>query len=489
MVQKGSKYARKHHVDEPQNLKEDFEEEAFMQVINEDISFLDIFNGLPLSEQIKAYQVLKKLAETSTEKLKKAEKELIMQSRYKLDTINHNAGLKKEEMLKYPLSTDEHHIIRMDCYGTIDARPSHQLSSFYKEYMNNPMSKKLPMKSYDLENAPMWKIFRQFENFRKIEPEIKRYLSSHKIDPEMLNLIAVKDFSDLIYQTFKEGNSLKATFVKTDSERNAFVKDIANFYGNVIFDILDSQGHDHRYIHSLLNAMKTYGLTDVSHIIITETHFTEKVLADLKKAKIPIEDYKVGEKIPQDLINDLIYNDKGFLLIARDENMIPLKTSDFPSFQVHHKVAVSESGKLAALPLVNYRNNFLLVESNIHGVVLHGFDKLLVANGKEAYRSRMEFVDTHLSFMAGFSKDEQISINWLDYAKIAKKEAEDAKYIISYEDCINELNEHRITKLKNSNAGISFDLHGVVKKIRRKHKGQVSKTTTDYFKKAKGAQK
>ena len=212
-------------------------------------------------------------------------------------------------------------------------------------------------------------------------------------------------------------------------------------------------------------------------------------MADLKKAKIPVEDYKVGDKIPQELEEYLFHKDKGMLLIARDENMMPLRGSDFPSFQVHHKVAVSESGKLPSLPQVNYRNNFLLVESNIHGVVLHGFDKLVVANGKEAYRSRMEFYDEHLSFMAGFTKDEQISINWLEYAKIAKKEKEDAKYVVSYEDCLNELNENRVEKLKNSNAGMGFDVNGVVKKIRHKHKQQVSKSTSSFLKKCKGRDK
>ena len=205
MAAKGSKYARKHNVEEDVVEHNEFEGEAFYEVISDDDNFLEKFNFLSLSDQIKAYQVLKQLAETSLTGLQKSEKKLIKTSASKLEIINLYSGLTMEDMLRYPLSSDEHHIIRMDCYGSVDCRPSHQLSTFYKDVIRVPLSKKLSSRSYNLKNAPMWKVYRQFANFRKIEPEIKKYLSENLINPEILKIMSVKDFSDIIYKTFKKG--------------------------------------------------------------------------------------------------------------------------------------------------------------------------------------------------------------------------------------------------------------------------------------------
>ena len=489
MSKKGSKYARKHNVNPNKTQNQDFVDEPFCEVIYDDYNFLDIFNSLPLTEQIKAYQVLKELAETPVNNASRAQRKLFYNSKHKLEVINEKAGLKMEDMLRYPLSTDEHHIIRMDCYGSVDHRPSHQLSNFYRDMLKYPLPERLDVSAYDLENAPMWKVFRQFRNFRNIEPQLKQYLSDNNINPNILKVMNIKDFSDLMFKTFRKGGEHKAFFTQ-ESERNMFVKELVKHKADVIFDILDNQGYDHRYIHSLLNAMKTYGITDASHIIITETHFTEKALTDLKKAKIPVEDYAVGDKIPQDLVDYLFRHDQGLLIVARDENLNMLSSSDFPSFEVHHKIAVSESGKLPCLAQVNYINNFLLVESNIHQYVLHGYDKLVVQKGKEAYRARMEFNDPHLTFMAGFTSDEHISLNWRDYEDLVKKEKEDSKYLVSYEACLNELKENRVNELRTSKPTTEFDVNQVVQSIRSKYKkGKPSHARKAYLKKVKGIDK
>lgn len=468
MASKGSKYARKHNIEEPEVTRNEFEGEPFYEVISNDDDFLDVFNSLPLSDQIKAYQVLKNLAETNPVGLPKDEKKLIAKSEYKLETINLYTGLTMEEMLRYPLSSDERHVIRMDFYGSVDLRPSHQLSTFYKDMINKPLSEKCNATAYKLEKAPMWKIFRQFANFRKIEPNIKQYLSDNMINPDILKIMSVKDFSDVIFKAFQKDNEYKVSFSNRDSERNAFVKSLVNEKSDAIFDILNHQGHDHRYIHSLLNAMKTYGITDTYHLIITETYFTEKTLSDLRSAKIPVDDFNVGDKIPQTLMNDLFKQDKGHLIIARDENMEILSSANFPTFEVHHKIAVSESGKLPLLAQVNYKNNFVLVESNIHQKVLHGYDQLLVQKDKEAYHCRMEFVDECLSFMAGFTPDTQLSVNWTYDEDLSRKADEDAKYIVSYEECLRELNKNRDEYNLDKRSVKDFDAKDIAKSIRVK---------------------
>ncbi|MBQ7304178.1 MAG: hypothetical protein IJW75_04605, partial [Alphaproteobacteria bacterium] len=229
---------------------------------------------------------------------------------------------------------------------------------------------------------------------------------------------------------------------------------------------------------------------DASHIIITETHFTEKTLTDLEIAKIPVKDYNVGDEIPQDLVDYLFRHDQGMLIAARDEKLNLLKSSEFPSFEVHHKVAVSESGRLPCLAQVNYRNNYLLVESNIHQIVLHGYDKLVVQEGKEAYRCRMEFEDTYLSFMAGFNSDDKISVNWNDYEEIQEKETEDQKYLVSYEDCLEELKRNRRLQFDTRQSSDDFNVDNIAKNLRSKYaSGKMNKTKKTYLKKMREIEK
>lgn len=465
MAAKGSKYARKHNVEiieEPEK-----EEGAFLEVIYDDYDYLKTFNYLPLPEQIKAYQTLKKLAETN----KPRNRELTYKSKEKLNKINESAGMERREMLCYPLSPDEHHLIRMDCYGTIDSRPTHQLSKFYKEFLKKPMAGKLPVTYYNFDLSPSWQLFRQFENFRSIETDLKIFLSKNHIHPDVLKVMGVRDFSDLIFRAFqKNPTDMKVSFVE-ESERNLFVKQLATEHGDQITRILYRDGIDERYIASLINAMKLYGATDSEKITITELYFTPQVLTSLRKADIPVEDYDCGDKIPQDLINYLISHDKGLLLAARDDNGDILEANQFPSFEVHHKVAVSEGGQLPLIAAANYASNFLLVEKNIHHYVLHGSDKLMVANGKESYRCRMEFKEEGdgYIFMYGFNSETQLKADLTNTIAYQKRMRDDIRYQVSYEDVMLQLNENRKHFCHQEKTKPEFDVDGVVRILRHKY--------------------
>ena len=140
MAEKGSKYARKHNlVEESNNEPAGFmEDKSFLSVIYDDVSFLQTFDELSFPEQIKAYRTLKRLAEPKKhDGMSASDKILAKNSEYKLAKINMSCGLKLEEKTHYALSSDELHVIRMDCYGAVDARPSHQLSKYYKYFMHN----------------------------------------------------------------------------------------------------------------------------------------------------------------------------------------------------------------------------------------------------------------------------------------------------------------------------------------------------------------
>lgn len=447
---KGSKYSRKHQVEQPIEKKQTKQipnrKYAFLHIIYDDVSFLENFNELNADDQLKIYLTLKNLSESNTKGAGQIERELIHGASYKLNQIIDNAGLKKTEMLRYPLSQDEHHIIRMDFYGTVDKRPTHQLSNCYKSMANKKMEFSLPPRAYRLEDlnaAPAWQIFRQFQSFRKITHKLKKFLSDNRYNPEILKIMGVKDFSDLIFQTFKtDDKQNKVSFVNGDNYRAAFVKALAKQHGKQIRAILQAQGRDDRYISSLLHAMELYGVSNTHKITILEQKFNKRILKDLKKAKIPVEDYNVGDSIPVGLIDYLSDNDKLDLIAARDEDGAPLKGDD--AFEVHHKVAVSESGKLPCLAAVNYENNFLLVGSNIHSDVLHLFDKLTTSNGKEAYRCRIEFKNPHIAFMNGLSPDLQFAVDWSKNLEYQKRVDEDKKHIISYDKVMSVLDKNRL---------------------------------------------
>lgn len=472
MAAKGSKYARKKAkiaAGKPGEQLAPSGEEEFLDVIYDDVGFLGVFHRLPFSEQIKAYRTLKRLMEAlNNPDLSPADRALAKMAEYKLEKINAAAGLKLEEKRHHALSPDELHLIRMDCYGTVDIRPSHQLSDFYKKMSRHPLNKKMAAKDYNLDNAPAWKIYRQFGSFRKIEPDIRRYMAKKRLNPEIITLMGVRDFSDIIFKTFcTDKNQAKVAFAK-DNPRTSFVKSMANRHGDRIAEILRSENMDERYIQSLLSAMKNYGASDASRLIVTEIYFTPRVLADLAKNKIPCKGYKVGDKIPQELINTLMHEDKGLLLVARDENGDKLKTDAFPSFEVHHKTAVMESGRLAYIAMVNYPNNFLLTSSNIHRHVLHGYDILSTTGHKEAYHRRLELTNPNISFMFGFTHASQIECNWNQGRTYNHKKDTDIKYIVSYDNVMAELTENRKNYLCNTHVD-EFNLDNVVKSIKRKH--------------------
>lgn len=419
------------------------EEDRIMQVFYDTVTVLETFEKLSISEQLQAYRVLKKMADSKRMQKSEAGVHFAAACFDKLDKINKKAGLLLNEVHHYPLSRDEHHIIRMDFYGKVDARPEHQLSNFYKNLIKHPLKTKQNITAYNFDDAPCWKLFRQFNSFRNIEDNLKEYLWQNKIDPNILKIMGVKDFSDLIFKTFQtDPDQLKVSFVGDDSRRNAFVKAFVRENEEKIARILLEDHVDERYVNSLLNMMKRFGVTDIDKMIVTEIYFTDKILDNFKKADMAL-DYTVGEKIPQELTDMLIDNNLGTLIQALDNNGKPLKTNDCPSFQVHHKYAVTESNNFVSLAKANYRENYLLVSSDLHCWVLHAYDKLSASEGKEQYRRRLEFIEPNVAFMYGFNKDKQIVYDWSKNPDYQSTEAEDIQYRIKYDDVMAVLNENR----------------------------------------------
>ncbi|MBQ7659784.1 MAG: hypothetical protein IJS26_03465 [Alphaproteobacteria bacterium] len=438
MARRGSKYARKHFVEtkEEKNIEREIAQKPHLEVIYDDVTFVETFHRLKLQDALNAYAMLIELS-----KEKNKNKESRSDARYKLEKINKSMGLYVVERDGEHLPKEEKLIVRMDVYGRIDRiEPrfrEQKLSPYYRELMQKPLGKHPKMEDYDFENSPSWKLYARFQGFRKIEKELKTYLRRHKIDPQILKLMTPRDFSDLIVQTFqKDETERRVSFVSNCSVKDQFVKDIAAMHSGQIAEIWRKKGYDERYIRSQLNAMRRFGSTNSNKLIITEIYFTDRVLADLKAENLLYEGFEKGKKIPQHFVDYLIDEGLGDLIAARDEHGKKLLGSQFASYEVHHKYAVSEGGYLTNIAYANYRNNLCLVSADIHAKILHGNDQ--ISDGKlDTYSRRTEFIDDDVCFMGGLEKSDQISH---DFNKNkAKRMKKDDVHNVMYEDCMREL--------------------------------------------------
>ncbi len=440
MAPKGSKYKRKHTVvqEEQIDVESEIAEKPYMAVLYHDEGYVDDFYDLSVEDAGRAYEILLKLAADVSKNRTDA-----VRAKRKLNDILSASGFHVARHDGNYLHKQELMIIRMDFYGTIDRLKSglreRELSSYYLYLLSHPLQKRPKVAEYDFQSAPSWKLFSRFHSFRHIEKNLKAYLVKHKIDPQILQLMTPRDFSDLVVQSFqKNPYEQKVTFEKEISVRNEFVRELASQQGEQMADMLLKQGLDERYVYSMINMMRRYGKYNSANLVITELHFTPKVLADLKKAKIDCKNFKVGEPIPQVLIDSLIDSEQGDLLAARDEKGHKLKGEDFPSFDVHHKYAVSDAGDLKSVAYANYKENLCLVRSDIHSLFIHRCDKAKQQGDAKSYSKRLEFIDPNTVFVIGFKEDERLQYDF-HKGKRTKRQVMDDKYIVNYEACMKEL--------------------------------------------------
>lgn len=516
MAQKGSKFARKQRrlnqsdTQKSQPSKEvsvlsaisdiNIEESAVLSVIYDDVSFISTFHSLDYENQIATYQVLTLLSKPSNQ-----DDESRNDAIFKLERIAKSIGLEFTEKQDCFLSKDERHIIRMDFYGAIDrlkeSEQKRKLSKPYMELMSTPLKKRHRTEDYDFTSAPMWPLFERFNSFRKIEKKLKQYLVRKRIDPKILSLMDVRDFSDLISKTFQKSlkqvkmekmrsfqkseihlrsylidrrinpdvfaelgskihkdlaalpdnenvYGIKAHFEEPMSVRKKFVHAIVDRYGDEIKENMLAKGYDKRYVLSMLNAMKKYGSTKTEKLVITETHFTDRILKDLKKFKINC--FKKGEPIPQVLVDYLIEGGQGDLIAARDEEGQKILASDFPSFEVHHKHAVSESGDLSNIASINYPDNLCLVFEKIHAHVLHGMDIIVSEKQCASYSRRTEFINDDVIIMAGLNKEDQLSCSFTNTNGYKKRQKQDSAKYASYAECYAALLKNQSAYKSNS---------------------------------------
>lgn len=369
-----------------------------------------------------------------------------------------------------PLADDEKRIIRMDCYGKINKRPDHQLSPLYK-YFNAPKNAvTAKFSEYDLDNSPSWRVFKQFESFRSIAGKVKYYLYKKQINPDALKIMTVNDYCDVIYQTFKpNSDNLAANFI--DRQKNIRVRLIKTFIRHCGSDFerqLIRKGSDPRCAASLCNAMKRFGNTDINTLIVTETNYTPRILTDLNRAGYDISDINVGDAIPQAFVNRLIDENKGFLLLARDEKGAPLDKSSLPKLELHHKHAVQFTACSGYLARANYPHNLLLVDAPMHRNYYHLFDAVYKQNQMNNFYQRLNANNPYMVSILGFNEQDSIYYDFEKAISFKKREAEDKANVVNYmqemeQRMQNEINiaekyniPYNNTAIQRSTAGLNF---------------------------------
>ena len=445
MVKKKNAYAAKHQQEDDRLSSWAQQNADLWQIFKEPYNFESIFLSLSYDRQLEFLRTMQAIqtghfdvvSSKNRSTLAYAMNEFFEKIQWMTETSY------EEGKGFYPLANDEKRLVRMECYGSIDARKPHQLSTCYRFFMDkaNKSKKHYKLKDYDLKNSPIWRVFNQFESFRGITPKIKKYFYDNNINPDVLSVMSVNDFCDVIYHTFAtHSDQAKARFLQKPL-KNQFVIDFMKKCGKDFYAYLLSKKIDERLVFSLCHAMKRYGICDTNSITALETHFTERVLSDLKKHDYHLGNYKVGDKIPLSLIDNLVDQDQGLLLAARDENGYLLDKSILPKFEVHHADGVqfahsSIGGKMhyeRYLAQVNYPNSLMLVESNLHHLYFHGYDSVIrTGHETECYYSRINSDNPYMVMIDGFDTEHQMFCDMEDSNTFLHREQEDRKNVVNY---------------------------------------------------------
>lgn len=442
MSRKKSSYAEKHS---PISTDEVIFSAVFIndnkdlfEVMRTPHKFFEKFMRLPYQRQIAMLDLFRNVSNGNLVISPRNIKQTLLDLTYnELEQIHWHTGSYYEAgNAYYPIADDEKKLVRMECYGTIDARREHELSPYYK-FFNKPKNcGNYRLKDYDLKTSPMWRVFNQFESFRSIAPNVRRYLYKSRINPDALKVMSVNDFCDVIHSVFAENpQSMKARFLPI-GYKNKFVMSFMIHCGKDLYKHLVNRGIDARKVTSLCRIMRQYGICDIDRVTITETHYTPRILQDLSSHGYDVAEFKVGEPISEQMLKEVFDKKQENLLLARDENGLPLDKEDLPRFEVHHKNAVKFAHSGDYLAKVNYFNNLMLVEKEIHRAYYHGFDQIIpVNNDNERYFSRINSTIPEMCFINGFDTSTDMFFYDLENNPSAKRRAlQDKENVVNYYD-------------------------------------------------------
>ena len=306
-----------------------------------------------------------------------------------------------DDLEHYPLSREEKHIIRMDFYGSINQTekvpPRTNLSERYLQFINAPQSQQaeLPPQDYNLDASPTWQLFRQFPRFQKIESELKEQMHKMHIPAELLPAMNAYDFSDILYNYFKEDeNSPKAHLFL--GARKSFIKDFIRHNENALKKYLTQINVDQRYIDALVDEMKRFGKT--SNIMVMDPIKWKTLFKQYQKAGLIPTDEVYTPDVPQKYKELIKEHNDYFKVAVLDKEGKPLSG---PEFSVHHKTAVKDAATIPDLADVNKFENLCLTIDSPYHRILHSLDMTQTIDKRESYKSRI-YMNKDIVFWGGF---------------------------------------------------------------------------------------
>ena len=314
----------------------------------------------------------------------------------------------------YPLSREEKHVIRMDFYGTI-GEPSkdpnrHRLTHKYLKLISDPKRPELPPQDYDLASSPGWQIYAQFPRFRKLETDVLRQLQQMNIPSDLISQMNTYDFSDVLFQRFKDNLSENGNAHIFLGARQSFIKDFIRKNEKPFRDYLALIEHDSRYTEELIRQMKQYGST--SNLYIIDHERGAKLLHHYCQKGYPFPG-NINKRLSNEQIDYVRsrgdFNKAAFL----DADGKPIKTTEF---SVHHKAAVNDAAAGPYLAAVNNFENLCLTVDYPYHRFLHCLDITQTVGRRESYKARI-YLPKDMVFWGGFHPDYHIRY---DYSKDPK---------------------------------------------------------------------
>ena len=306
-----------------------------------------------------------------------------------------------DDLEHYPLSREEKHIIRMDFYGSINQTekvpPRTNLSERYLQFINAPQTQQAerPPQDYNLDASPTWQLFRQFPRFQKIESELKEQMHKMHIPAELLPAMNAYDFSDILYNYFKEDeNSPKAHLFL--GARKSFIKDFIRHNETAFRKYLTQTNVDKRYIDALVDEMKRLGKT--SNIMVMDPIKWKTLFKQYQKAGLIPTDEVYTPDVPQKYKELIKEHNDYFKVAVLDKEGKPLSG---PEFSVHHKTAVKDAATIPDLADVNKFENLCLTIDSPYHRILHSLDMTQTIDKRESYKSRI-YMNKDIVFWGGF---------------------------------------------------------------------------------------
>ncbi len=292
-------------------------------------------------------------------------------------------GMIYTEKNHYPLSRDEKHIIRIDYYGTVDCPNDGQLSLQYKQnYTSFPIKQSRKEKkkqkdqpqtdsatdiqAYDLSYSPMWRLFRLFPRFYRIENQIRMQMQKMRINPEVIPYMNSYDFSDILYRRYAKSPQTKNASIFLGA-RQSFIKDIFLRHHDWLQNFFLRKGYHERYIQALMIAARSKGVTNNIRIKGTPKEFIyDYILANRCRFRNFLQEQAQNGNHIETIINRLMTNSAP--LTNEMNNFIYRNQNDFKHTLKHRYITDRQINAL--LELISQHEIPAYVKENLRGFIL-----------------------------------------------------------------------------------------------------------------------